>query len=234
MKDRKTELILALDLDTPEEAKDFLSRNCSKLRYIKIGPKLFIKGGKDFLSFVIGEGWNVFLDVKLHDIPNTVKGAVEAASELGLWALTLHAAGGIKMMEEASYARDPQKKPLLFGVTVLTSMDESTLQEVTPGSSIRESLEARARACVAAKMDGIVCSAKDLNLFGGKEYENLLKVVPGIRPKDFITKDDQKRVATPSEAARSGADYIVVGRPILRSHNPKEVINSILEDLKNE
>jgi orotidine-5'-phosphate decarboxylase len=234
LRDRKTELILALDLDSPEEAREFLTKNCSNLKYIKIGPKLFIKGGKDFLSFVIGEGWDVFLDVKLHDIPNTVKGAVEAASELGLWALTLHAAGGIKMMEDAFRARGSKEKPLLFGVTVLTSMDESTLQEVTPGCSIKESLVARAKACLAAKMDGIVCSTKDLHLFSGKEYENLLKVVPGIRPKDFVNKDDQKRVATPAEAARSGADYIVVGRPILLSHDPKEVINNILEDLENE
>jgi len=231
--EKKTELILALDLDSPEEAKDFLYKNCSELKYIKIGPKLFIKGGKDFLSFVIGEGWNVFLDVKLHDIPNTVKGAVEAASELGLWALTIHAAGGVKMMEEAFNARKPPKKPLLFGVTVLTSMDELAWQEVTPGSSMRESLVSRAKACLAAKVDGIVCSAMDLNLFSGQEYESLLKVVPGIRPKNFLAKDDQKRVATPSEAAKNGADYIVVGRPILKSNNPKDVINNILEDLRN-
>lgn len=234
MKGKKTELILALDLDSPEEAKKFLSMHCSKLKYIKIGPKLFIKGGKDFLSSVIESGWEIFLDVKLHDIPNTVKGAVEAASELGLWALTVHTAGGKNMMEAAFNARGSCEKPLLFGVTVLTSMDELVWKDVNPESSMDECLKIRAKAALVAGMDGVVCSAKDLKLFNEEEYGSLLKVVPGIRPKDFSSRDDQKRVATPAEAARGGADYIVVGRPILNSDNPDKVIDNILEDLENE
>jgi orotidine-5'-phosphate decarboxylase len=176
-------------------------------------------------------GWEIFLDIKLHDIPNTVAAAIKALSAENIWAVTLHTSGGSAMMSAAADIRD-DKRPLLFGVTVLTSHDSKTWEEVNPGCSMESALLKRAESAMSSHMDGIVCSPRELPMFGQRDFESLLKIVPGVRPVDYVMNDDQKRTATPADAARGGADFVVVGRPITQAADPGEVIDVILEELK--
>lgn len=227
----KPRLIVALDQDTVRRALYFLDKWGQRVRFIKIGPGLFAQGGRALLSELHGGGWKVFLDLKLHDIPNTVAKAVRALSEEAAWAITLHTSGGAAMMEAASLARE-DGKTLLFGVTVLTSMDDRSWQEVHPGCPMNAALLKRAEVAKNSGMDGIVCSPGDLSLFGRERFGSLLKIVPGIRPSAYERADDQKRAATPRFAAKGGADYLVVGRPITQAHDPDKAIDAILKDLE--
>lgn len=208
-------LILALDVEQVGEARELLSALKGGLKYVKIGHQLYGRGGFPFLREVNAMGYSVFLDVKIHDIPNTVSMAVDALASEGLWAVTLHSAGGRKMLEEAVAAKDRAGVSMnLLGVTVLTSLDEPSWAEVAPGCPMAEALEKRASLCKEAGLDGIVCSPLDLPVVrasGG----GLFTVVPGVRPGGG--PDDQARTATPQRTVRDGADYIVVGRPIIRA-----------------
>lgn len=227
----KTGLILALDLDDTHSALKFLDSWGANIQFVKIGPGLFSRGGIPFITRLREGGWEIFLDIKLHDIPNTVAAAIKALSAENIWAITLHTSGGSAMMSAAADIRD-DKRPLLFGVTVLTSHDSKTWEEVNPGCSMERALLKRAESAMSSHMDGIVCSPRELPMFGQRDFESLLKIVPGVRPVDYVMNDDQKRIATPADAARGGADFVVVGRPITRAVNPGEVIDAILEELK--
>ncbi|MDT8284029.1 MAG: orotidine-5'-phosphate decarboxylase [Thermovirgaceae bacterium] len=229
MKDRNThKIILAADLSSPSEAEDLLDLLREDLVHVKIGPRLFASGGIPFVNRVIRMGFKVFLDLKLHDIPNTVSSAVDYFASQGIWALTIHSAGGAAMLQAARSAnRFAGDEMLLFGVTVLTSLAPSSWDEVNPGCSLQEALKNRAAICSACKMDGIVCSPTDLPLlvpdFGGR----LKMVVPGIR--DNAGGDDQMRTASPEDALKMGADYLVVGRPIIRANSPAKALQEMTE-----
>jgi orotidine-5'-phosphate decarboxylase len=227
----KTGLILALDLDDTHSALKFLDSWGANIQFVKIGPGLFSRGGIPFITRLREGGWEIFLDIKLHDIPNTVAAAIKALSAENIWAITLHTSGGSAMMSAAADIRD-DKRPLLFGVTVLTSHDSKTWEEVNPGCSMERALLKRAESAMSSHMDGIVCSPRELPMFGQRDFESLLKIVPGVRPVDYVMNDDQKRIATPADAARGGADFVVVGRPITQAAAPGEVIDAILEELK--
>ncbi len=227
----KTGLILALDLDDTHSALKFLDSWGANIQFVKIGPGLFSRGGIPFITRLREGGWEIFLDIKLHDIPNTVAAAIKALSAENIWAATLHTSGGSAMMSAAADIRD-DKRPLLFGVTVLTSHDSKTWEEVNPGCSMERALLKRAESAMSSHMDGIVCSPRELPMFGQRDFESLLKIVPGVRPVDYVMNDDQKRIATPADAARGGADFVVVGRPITQAADPGEVIDAILEELK--
>jgi len=230
LENRKCELIAALDLPTLEEARSFLERLDKATPYVKIGPRLYAIGGAAFISEIVKKGYSLFLDLKLHDIPNTVASAVEPLSEMGLWALTLHTSGGYEMMSRSVAMRDKKGSTMnLFGITVLTSLGGELWSEVHPGSDLDRSLEARALAAERAGLDGIVCSPLDLSILSGKAAK-LARVVPGIRRMRAST-EDQTRVATAKEAAARGASYIVVGRPILEADDPVKEVKRILEEL---
>ena len=225
-------LIVAMDLPTPDGARAFLDRLDKATPYVKIGPRLYAMGGAPFINEIVSRGYQLFLDLKLHDIPNTVASAIEPLSGMGLWALTIHTSGGHEMMVRSVAMRDKTGSRMnIFGITVLTSLGGDLWSEVHPGSDLDRSLEARALAAERAGLDGIVCSPLDLSLLKGKAGK-LARVVPGIR-RMRTSAEDQTRVATAKEAAAAGASFIVVGRPILEAEDPiaevKKTIGEISE-----
>lgn len=220
-------IILAADLATPREAESLLDQLGEDLIYVKIGPRLFAAGGMSFIGRVAGMGFKVFLDLKLHDIPNTVSSAVDFFASKGIWALTLHSSGGLSMLEAAVSAnRVRGGEMMLLGVTVLTSLDLKAWDEISPGCNMDQALKSRASICAKAEMDGLVCSPTDLSIiapcFGGR----LKLVVPGIRDGEGL--DDQRRTASPEEALNMGADYLVIGRPILKAASPERALKDII------
>jgi len=224
-------LILALDMHDLKEARELLAPMRSLLHYVNIGPRLWAQGGAPFVSEIVSQGFDVFLDLKLHDIPNTIAGAVDALSDLGIWALTLHAGGGKEMLEAAVSARDDaESDTVLLGVSVLTILDHSAWSQVCPGCLLNDAIVSRTGLCVESGMDGLVCSPLDLGMVRKTAGESLITVVPGVRP--WKVTDDQKRTATPSEAIRNGADYIVVGRPIILADSPRSAIFEIQEQIE--
>ncbi|MEG1501879.1 MAG: orotidine-5'-phosphate decarboxylase [Synergistaceae bacterium] len=230
MMKEKCGLIVALDVPTLSDARNFLGRLDKATKYIKIGPRLYAMGGIGFAKEIINMGYNLFLDLKLHDIPNTVASAVEPLSELGLWALTIHTSGGYEMMARSVAMRDKTGSNMnLLGITVLTSLGGNLWSDVHPGSDLQEALVSRACEAEKAGLDGIVCSPLDLELLRGKA-QKLLRVVPGIRAKKVST-EDQTRVATAKDAAENGANYIVVGRPIIEAIDPVIATQEILKTL---
>lgn len=231
IENRNHPLILALDTHDLREAREFLARMCSVLRYVKVGPRLWTLGGAPFVNEICSQGFDVFLDLKLHDIPNTVAAAVDAMSDLGLWALTLHSGGGKAMLEAAVSARDDaESEMVLLGVSVLTSLDQQAWERVCPGCSLDEAIKSRALLCAESGMDGLVCSPLDLAMVRQSAGESLITVVPGVRP--WKVSDDQKRSATPAEAICNGADYLVVGRPIIQAEDPFSAVSSIFEQIE--
>lgn len=226
----KCGLIVAVDTYTLDEARDFLIRLDKATKYVKIGPRLYALGGARFIKEIIGMGYNLFLDLKLHDIPNTVAMACEPLAELGLWALTIHTSGGYEMMSRSVQARDKTGSMMkLLGITVLTSLGGGLWDEVHPGCDINSALVSRAEAAERAGLDGIVCSPLDLGLLQGRAPK-LLRVIPGIRTEK-VSSEDQTRVAGPQSAARAGANYIVVGRPILEAADPIKATGDIIAAL---
>lgn len=223
-------LILALDVERPADGMKLLSSLGCRLKYVKIGHQLYARGGLPFIRAIQDEGFDVFLDIKLHDIPNTVLMAVEALASLGLWALTLHCSGGRKMLEEAVKAKKRAGSSMyLLGVTVLTSFDNDSWAEVSPGCSLQDALQRRARLCRETGIDGIVCSPLDLPVVR-QAGKGLFTVVPGVRPAAI--DDDQARTATPQRTIGEGADYIVVGRPIVNAPDRIAAVESISEAIE--
>lgn len=230
MENKKCGLIVALDLPALDDARKFLDRLDRATKYVKVGPRLYALGGTAFAKEIIDRGYEVFLDLKLHDIPNTVASAVEPLSELGLWALTIHTSGGYEMMARSVAMRDKTGSRMkLLGITVLTSLGGELWSDVHPGCEMEQALIGRAETAQRAGLDGIVCSPLDLAILKGRA-EKLLRIVPGIRAKRVST-EDQTRVATAADAARAGASYIVVGRPILQAPDPIAATKDILKIL---
>lgn len=224
-------LFAALDCDTLCEARRTMDVLSGVIDTVKIGPGLYAQGGVPFLKEIVDRGFKLFLDLKLHDIPNTVRLAVEALSGLGIFCLTLHAAGGRRMMEESVAARNRLGSTMkLLGVTVLTSFDKKSWDEIAPGCPMDMAIKKRAWLCGDCGMDGLVCSPLDLPGIRAVTPSALLKVVPGVR----LTAggDDQSRVATPAEAFRNGADYIVMGRPICKAPDVRKAVAEIARSIE--
>ncbi len=225
------DLILALDCETAAEADPILRQLSGRLRWVKIGLQMFTAYGPDYVRRVADQGFNIFLDLKLHDIPNTVAKAVQSLAPLPIGMLTLHTSGGREMMEWAVKAQR-QHKPdlLLLGVTVLTSMDDAALNGTgVPGSAATQ-VERLATLAAGAGMSGLVCSPHEVAPLRAVLPPTVQLVTPGVRPADSAA-DEQKRVMTPADAARAGSNFIVVGRPILRAANPADAAARILRDL---
>jgi orotidine-5'-phosphate decarboxylase len=226
------DLILALDVPTREEAAPILRQLRGELRWVKIGLQMFTAYGPDYVKAVADEGFNIFLDLKLHDIPNTVAKAVESLAPLPIGMLTLHTSGGREMM---AYARKAQlaSKPdlLLLGVTVLTSMDATGLSELGVSVSPEAQVSRLGQLASDAGLTGLVCSPLEVGLLRKQLPAGIQLVTPGIRPAGEAGGDDQKRIMTPADAARAGSSYIVVGRPILKAKDPVAATRTILADL---
>ncbi len=224
---KKKKLAIALDFTEIGDAERFLYDIEDKDIIIKVGYSLFVKYGKDITDFIKNRGFELFLDLKLHDIPNTVYNGVKGAIYLGADYLTIHTLGGKNMIEKAVEAKGNSDLKLL-GVTILTSHDKSYLEYLGTRYSIEELTVKLAKEAVNTGIDGIVCSVNEVKKLKSKVNKEFIAITPGIRT-ERLEKDDQKRVATPEEAIKLGSDIIVVGRPIIKSKNPNEKIKEIKE-----
>ena len=221
-------VVVALDFDNQADALAFVDKIKPSDCRLKVGKEMFTFFGPEFVRELTGRGFDVFLDLKFHDIPNTVAKAVTAAAELGVWMVNVHASGGREMMIKAKKALEKygDKAPILIAVTVLTSMGEEDLLGLGITKSPQEHVMTLAKLTKESGLDGVVCSAweaKQLKATLGCEFK---LITPGIRPAGFA-KDDQKRIMTPVEAVDVGADYLVIGRPITKSDKPQSVLEAI-------
>jgi orotidine-5'-phosphate decarboxylase len=225
------DLILVLDAPSPRAIAPVLKSLSGTVRWVKVGLEMYTACGPDCVKEVADLGYKVFLDLKLHDIPNTVAKAVESASKLPIGMLTLHTGGGREMMEWAVKAQR-QNAPglLLLGVTVLTSMSEQGLRELGVPNTPAEQVSRLGSLAVESGLRGLVCSPLEIAPLRAILPREVKLVTPGIRPRT-ASLDDQTRVMTPSEASRAGADFIVVGRPIFKAPNPVEAAKAILSEL---
>jgi len=218
------EIALALDVENEKTAYQILDEIDEKI-IVKIGYSLFIRYGKDIVKNVKDRGFKIFLDLKLHDIPNTVYNGVKAATELQADYLTIHTLGGLDMIKKAVEAKEGSNLKLL-GVTILTSHSEDYVNYIGSSYSLESLALKLAKEGVLTGLDGIVCSSHEVRLLKSEIQKPFIAVVPGIR-LNTDSKDDQTRVATPSQAVQNGADILVIGRPILNSENKNEVIRKI-------
>lgn len=221
-------VLVALDFSSEAEVLDFVASLSMDSCRLKVGKELFTTAGPQLVERLQKLGFDVFLDLKFHDIPNTCAKAVAAAAELGVWMVNVHASGGRRMMEAAREAVDKAShKPLLIGVTVLTSMELEDLREV--GVDVASPLDQVLRLARLSRdcgLDGVVCSAQEAPMLRQDLGNDFCLVTPGIRPVG-ADKGDQRRVVTPSEAMSLGSDYLVIGRPITQNPNPATVLESI-------
>lgn len=229
---KSCQLILALDVETKEAAFAMLDRLGSSISWVKIGLQLFTAYGPDFVREVADRGYRIFLDLKLHDIPNTVAKAVQSISALPVELLTLHASGGSEMLEWANKARaDYAPKLNLLAVTVLTSMDQAQLSALNIKGSTENQVIHLADITIQSGIQGLVCSSLELPPLRARFGVDPIIVTPGIRPAGSAA-DEQKRIMTPSAAAAAGSSYIVVGRPILKADDPAAAAAAIQLELK--
>ena len=228
----RTELIVALDVADREQALRFRDQLTGVVEWFKIGKELFTAEGPSIVREFSDE--RVFLDLKFHDIPNTVAGAIRSASRLGVDILDVHASGGLAMMrsavQAAKSADDPS--PKVFAVTVLTSLDAPSLAELGVASSPEQQVIRLAKLALEAGLDGVVASAREIAAIREATSGRLELLIPGIRPEWAGTTQDQARVATPYEVAKAGASFIVVGRPIREHPDPREAALRIREELE--
>jgi orotidine-5'-phosphate decarboxylase len=226
-KKNSPKLIVALDVDTLKKAKSLVDRLYPAVKIFKIGSQLFTQEGPEAVRMVRKNGAQVFLDLKFHDIPNTVAQAVKSAKAHRAFMLNVHASGGVAMMKAAVSARGTSRVPLLLAVTMLTSMDKRELVNIgIPGTPL---VQVKKLAMLAKKcgMDGVVCSGREIDLVRRSCGRDFIILTPGIRPSGCFAQD-QKRIMTPDIAAKKGADYIVVGRPITQAQDPLKAAKSII------
>ena len=224
-------VIVALDFADAAEARALAQRLDPAQCRVKVGKELFTAAGPALIEGLVSRGFGVFLDLKFHDIPNTVAAACRAAAGLGVWMLNVHASGGKAMLfaaREAIPASD--SAPKLVAVTLLTSMDESDLEDVGLTGTPEEVVVRLARLAKKCALDGVVCSAQEAPALRTMCGTSFALVTPGIRPSDAAV-NDQSRVVTPVQAIANGANYLVIGRPITRAANPLEVLERINADI---
>jgi orotidine-5'-phosphate decarboxylase len=221
----KNRLIVALDVPDPEAARSLVERLSGGVGMFKVGSQLFTEAGPDLVRGLVARGERIFLDLKYHDIPNTVAGAVGRAAELGASLLTVHALGGRAMLEAAMEAR-PAGGPRVLAITILTSHGEGSLGELGVTGSIAEAVRRLALLAKEAGVDGVVTSPREVALVRETCGPDFLVVTPGIRTAG-AAEDDQARAATPEAAIAAGADYLVVGRPILEAKDPRAAAEAI-------
>jgi orotidine-5'-phosphate decarboxylase len=222
-------LIVALDVPTADQARTLVERLTGAVGMFKVGSQLFTAAGPDFVRELVGRGQHVFLDLKFHDIPNTVASAVASAGQLGVSLVDVHGLGGSAMMAAAAGAL-PALGCRLLAITVLTSHDQDTLGEVGVPGAIADSVERLARLAKDAGVDGVVASPHEVGLIRAACGPDFLIVTPGIRPAG-TAQGDQARHATPGAACRAGATYLVVGRPITQAADPRAAADAIVAEM---
>jgi len=227
------DVIVALDYPSADEALAMVEQLGERATFYKVGLELYTHGGPRFVESLAARGKRVFLDLKLHDIPNTVAGAVRSASALGVDLLTVHTAGGPAMLEAAAEASGPETR--ILGVTLLTSLTPDELEVVWGREirSIREEVGRLTDLAVASRLDGVVASALEASWIRKRVESDFLVVTPGIRPAG-TERGDQRRVATPADAVSAGSDYLVVGRPITTADDPVAALAALLAELGKE
>lgn len=224
-------LIIALDYPSLDAALCMADQLDPARCRVKVGKELYTRSGPDVLEALHGRGFEVFLDLKFHDIPNTVAGAVQAAAEQGVWMVNVHASGGRRMMEAARERLDRHAlSTQLIAVTVLTSMSAEDLAEVGVAVSPAEQVARLAALAQQSGMDGVVCSAQEATALRDLCGEDFLKVTPGIRPAS-ASADDQRRVLTPSAAMAAGSTHLVVGRPVTQAEDPMAALAALESEL---
>lgn len=226
-------VIVALDFPDAGSAKELVERLDPALCRVKVGKELFTRAGPELVKDFVAKGFDVFLDLKYHDIPNTVAGAVSAAADLGVWMVNVHACGGRAMLEAARTALPENGETLLIAVTVLTSMGKEDLKEVNIPVSPDEQVMALAKLTRDCGLDGVVCSARETGMLRQAFGNEFVLVTPGIRPAGD-SADDQKRVMTPVEAISSGSNYLVIGRPVTQADDPCEKLRIIMNEIQGK
>jgi orotidine-5'-phosphate decarboxylase len=224
-------IIVALDYPDPEPALTFVGQLKPSQCRLKVGFELFTRSGPAIVEHLVGRGFDVFLDLKFHDIPTTVAKSCAAAAKLGVWMLNVHTLGGRRMLVSAREALESStKRPLLIGVTVLTSHDARELAEIGIQTSAEAQVTKLAGLARECGLDGVVCSAQEAALLRASHGDKFYLVTPGIRPLGSA-RGDQERIVTPLAAVQQGANYIVIGRPITQSPDPVTVINRINDEI---
>lgn len=226
-------VIIALDFPSPQTAHAFVERLPLRSCRLKVGKELFVRGGPQFVTQLVDQGWDVFLDLKFHDIPNTVAAACRAAADLGVWMLNVHALGGSAMLSAARDAIDQGvgAKPLLSAVTILTSHDALSLRAIGLNDSPAQAVNRLAQLSANAGLDGVVCSAQEAPALRAQFGPAFRLVTPGIRPAGAAA-DDQQRIVTPALALQAGASDLVIGRPITRADDPVAALQSIYSEIR--
>ena len=224
-------IIVALDFDRLEPVTALVERLDPSLCRLKVGKELFTRFGPIVVDMLHTRGYEVFLDLKFHDIPNTVAAAIRAAADLGVWMVNVHASGGVRMMEAAADAiRNVSNPPILIAVTVLTSMTGEDLRAVGLDVEPAEQVERLARLAASSGLSGVVCSAQESSRLRQIMPDHFVLVTPGIRPAGTDT-GDQRRVAAPAQALADGSNYLVIGRPITQHERPEEMLVKIHQSL---
>ncbi len=225
-------IIVALDFPAAQPALDLVQRLDPRLCRLKVGKELFTRAGPTLVETLQTRGFEVFLDLKFHDIPNTVAGACAAAADLGVWMVNVHAGGGRRMMEAAREALDKvaTSPPLLIAVTVLTSMAREDLNEVGVDGEPADQVQRLASLANASGLDGVVCSPREVALLRASQGDAFILVTPGIRPAGSAS-DDQRRVMTPAQAMEAGSNYLVIGRPVTAADDPIAALDAINRDM---
>jgi len=224
-------LIIALDFPEAQQARDFVSQFSPADCRLKVGLELFLAGGPSFVRELVDRGFDVFLDLKFHDIPTTVAHACRCAANLGVWMLNVHAMGGAAMLAAAREGvAAAARRPLLIGVTVLTSHDDASLAAIGFSDDAARTVDRLALLSQSTALDGVVCSGHEAPALRRAMGPGFMLVTPGIRP-DGSERNDQRRTLTPIEGIRAGADFLVVGRPITKADDPKAAVRSINQQI---
>lgn len=232
MVDHDPKVIVALDFDERLAALSLIEKLDPALCRLKVGKEMFTRFGPGWVETLHAHGFEVFLDLKFHDIPNTAAKAVAAAADLGVWMVNVHASGGRQMMEQCveTLAARGGSCPKLIAVTVLTSMQDADLAAIGCGGDTASQVDRLASLSRDCGLDGVVCSAQEAERLKSLCGRDFLLVTPGIRPAGSPA-GDQQRIMTPAEAIKAGSDYLVVGRPITQSAEPLSVVQAILDDV---
>lgn len=224
-------IIVALDYPSADAALQLVGQLSPELCRLKVGKELFTRAGPQLVESLAGQGFDVFLDLKFHDIPNTVASACHAAADLGVWMLNVHALGGARMLEAAREGVSRAgHSPLLIAVTILTSMDETDLAGVGLAGSPLDNVMRLAGLAQQSGLDGIVCSSREVMPLRAELNRDFKLVTPGIRPAGSQA-DDQRRIMTPVDAVTNGSDYLVIGRPVTQAEDPVGVLRTINSEL---
>jgi orotidine-5'-phosphate decarboxylase len=224
-------IIVALDFPDSKQALEFSRKTSPDQCRLKIGKELFTSCGPALVEQLVNSGYDIFLDLKFHDIPNTVQKAASAAARLGVWMLNVHALGGSAMMQAAREGVEAvAQRPFLIAVTVLTSLSSQDLKDIGIDRSVPDLVDQLARNALASGLDGVVCSAEEAPALRRSIGDSALLVTPGIRP-EWASTDDQQRIVTPQQALADGASYLVIGRPITRHQDPAAALALIIESI---